>query len=210
MMNFIGRYAYVGEEHHGFEAVAVTERDEPQAVIGSRLHELAYPVEFKAHAGGGSAPQGGLPPRRRRALAAAPRRVPLRRQGEDGLRIYDVAQVDQKGFSERIVSAPVSPLGQRLYVEDEGRDVGGPAHHDDGRRRSARSLPQNQEQKVHPLYDYAFVTDREEGLVVVGPLHTLLDGNPSDNFVEARRPPSTRTASSPAPPPPPSRAPTAS
>jgi len=37
--------------------------------------------------------------------------------------------------------------------------------------------PANQEQKVHPLYDYAYVTDREEGLVIVGPLHTLLDGD---------------------------------
>jgi len=30
LVNFIGRYAYVGEGHHGFEAVVVTERDEPQ------------------------------------------------------------------------------------------------------------------------------------------------------------------------------------
>src|SRR5207249_1619358 len=48
-------------------------------------------------------------------------------------------------------------------------------------RRAVR--PENQEQKVHPIYDYAFVTDREEGLVVVGPLHTLLDGDPRNNFV---------------------------
>ena len=46
--------------------------------------------------------------------------------------------------------------------------------------------PENQEQKVHPLYDYAFVTDREEGLVVVGPLDTLLDGDPSEQLREAR------------------------
>src|SRR5262249_40894603 len=45
-------------------------------------------------------------------------------------------------------------------------------------------LPQNQEQKGHPLYDYAYVTDRVEGLVIVGPLHTLLNGNPSDNFIK--------------------------
>src|SRR6185295_6753434 len=48
-VNFIGRYAYVGEGGHGFEAVAVSERDEPQAVIGSRLHQLAYPEAYKAH-----------------------------------------------------------------------------------------------------------------------------------------------------------------
>src|SRR5439155_22935299 len=54
LVNFIGRYAYVGEKSNGFEAVVVTERDEPQAVIGSRLHELAYPNEYKAHTSHGA------------------------------------------------------------------------------------------------------------------------------------------------------------
>ncbi len=182
MMNFIGRYAYVGEEHHGFEAVAVTERDEPQAVIGSKLHELAYPVEFKAHAAAGA--------RLKEAYhhGGDVRSLQLRGEylfaaGGGGLRIYDVAQVDQKGFSERIVSAPVSPLGQRLYVKTkDATSVALPTTTSVDAQREV--LPQNQEQKVHPLYDYAFVTDRTEGLVVVGPLHTLMNGNPSDNFVK--------------------------
>ena len=62
-------------------------------------------------------------------------------QGKDGLRIYDVAQVDHKGFSERIVSAPVSPLGQRLYVDTKDATVGGAAHHHDRRPARARSRP---------------------------------------------------------------------
>src|SRR5438094_1333466 len=53
-VNFIGRFAWVGEGRGGLEAVAVTERDEPQAVIGSRLHELAYPDFFKRHVQAGS------------------------------------------------------------------------------------------------------------------------------------------------------------
>ncbi len=40
---------------------------------------------------------------------------------------------------------------------------------------------------MHPIYDYAFVTDREEGLVIVGPLHTLLDGDPRNNFIGRAR-----------------------
>src|SRR5207248_9621946 len=52
-VNFMGRYAYVGEGEHGFEAVTVTERDEPQAVIGSYLHKLAYPSKFNSHVKGG-------------------------------------------------------------------------------------------------------------------------------------------------------------
>jgi hypothetical protein len=183
LMNFVGRYAYVGEERHGFEAVVVTEREEPQAVIGSKLHELAYPAEYAAHkAAGGLLKEayhhGGevvsLQLRGEYLFAA---------QGKGGLRIYDVAQIDHKGFSERIVSAPVSPLGQKLYVKTkDATSVALPTTQavDAGRQVP----PENQEQPVHPLYSYAFVTDREEGLVVVGPLHTLLDGDPRNNFVK--------------------------
>jgi hypothetical protein len=181
LVNFIGRYAYVGEGHHGFEAVAVTERDEPQAVIGSRLHELAYPEEFRAHRA-----RGG---RLREAYHHGGDVSSLQLRGEylfaaqrDGLRIYDVAQVDHKGFSERMVSAPVSPLGQRLYVKT--KDATSVALPSTMTIDPARAVdPANQEGAVHPLYDYAYVTDRQEGLVVVGPLHTLLDGDPRNNFV---------------------------
>jgi hypothetical protein len=186
MMNFIGRYAYVGEGRHGFEAVAVTEHEEPQAVIGSRLHEIAYPSEFRAHrqAGGRLTEahhHGGnvvsLQLRGEYLFAA---------QGKDGLRLYDVAQVDHKGFSERLVSAPVSPLGQKLYVDTrDATSVALPANMTVDPSRT--QLPGNLEQPVHPLYDYAFVTDREEGLVIVGPLHTLLDGDPRNNFIERAR-----------------------
>jgi hypothetical protein len=182
LMNFVGRYAYVGEGDHGFEAVVVTERDEPQAVIGSRLHEIAYPREYRAHQAGGARLReayhhGGdvhsLQLRGEYLFAA---------QGRDGLRIYDVAQVDHKGFSERVVSAPVSPLGQKLYVDTrDATFVALPTTMTVDPSR--KQLPENMEQPVHPIYDYAFVTDREEGLVVVGPLHTLLDGDPRNNFV---------------------------
>jgi hypothetical protein len=182
LVNFIGRYAYVGEEGHGFEAVVVTERDEPQAVIGSRLHELAYPGESAAHRA-----RGG---RLEEAYHHGGRVVSLQlrgeylfaAQGKDGLRIYDVAQIDHKGFSERMVSAPVSPLGQRLYVKTkDATSVALPTTMTvDPARKVA---PENQEQGVHRLYDHAFVTDREEGLVVVGPMHVLLDGDPTNNFV---------------------------
>src|SRR5262249_54719631 len=48
-VNFIGRFCYVAEGDSGFSAVSVTESEEPQAVIGSRLHELAWPERFQAH-----------------------------------------------------------------------------------------------------------------------------------------------------------------
>ncbi len=49
-VNFMGRFVFVATGTGGVEAVAVTEMEEPQAVIGSDLHRLAYPKEFAAHA----------------------------------------------------------------------------------------------------------------------------------------------------------------
>jgi hypothetical protein len=182
LMSFVGRYAWVGEGGAGLEAVAVTERDEPQAVIGSRLHEMAYPEGYRAHVASGARlheayGHGGnvlsLQLRGEYLFAA---------QGKGGLRIYDVAQIDHKGFSQRITTAPVSALGQKLYVKTkDATSVALPTTQAVDPGRQVR--PENQEQKVHPIYDYAFVTDREEGLVVVGPLHTLLDGDPRNNYV---------------------------
>ena len=43
--------------------------------------------------------------------------------GPDGFIAYDVANIDNKGFSERIITAPVSPLGQRLYVQQQIRHL---------------------------------------------------------------------------------------
>ncbi|MGE0453475.1 MAG: multiheme c-type cytochrome [Vicinamibacteria bacterium] len=182
LMNFVGRYAYVGEESHGFEAVAVTERSEPQAVIGSDLHQLAYPGEFAAFTRANRQLREGY------HHGGDVRSLQLRgeylfaAQGKDGLRVYDVAQIDHKGFSERMVSAPVSPLGQKLYVKTRNAtSVALPATMTVDPSRP--QLPANQEQPIHPLYDHAFVTDAEEGLIVVGPLHELLDGDPRNNFL---------------------------
>ena len=36
--------------------------------------------------------------------------------GKGGLRIFDIANIDNKDISERMVTAPVSPLGQRFYL----------------------------------------------------------------------------------------------
>ena len=48
-VNFFGRYAYVATGQDGFNAVAWTERDEPQAALGSHLHRLAYPDNYRQH-----------------------------------------------------------------------------------------------------------------------------------------------------------------
>src|SRR5204863_9848422 len=48
-VNFMGRYCWVAAGEHGLEAVVVTEQEEPQAVIGSSLHRLAFPDFFAEH-----------------------------------------------------------------------------------------------------------------------------------------------------------------
>ena len=41
----------------------------------------------------------------------------------------------------------------------------------------------NQEQPFHPIYNYAVVTDADEGLILVD-VNTLADGDPRNNFLE--------------------------
>ena len=128
-VNFLGRYVYVAEEGEGLEAVPVTEIDEPQAVIGSRLHALAYPDSYRRHVERGRILESS-------AMFEHPGNdiltVPWRREsvqslqlrgeylysanGHGGLRVYDVADIDNKGIAERITTSVNSPLGQRFYV----------------------------------------------------------------------------------------------
>ncbi len=82
--------------------------------------------------------------------------------GESGLRVFDIAFIDHKGFSERIVTAPVSPLGQRFYVRTKyATAVAAPTTVAPDPTRTHR--PENREQPVHALYGYIYVTDSVRG-----------------------------------------------
>ena len=191
--NFLGRFVYAAAGKGGIEAVAVAERDEPAAVFGSDLHRLAFPENFrKFTASGGRLTLGHHHP------ADNALDVQLRGEylyaalGTGGFRAYDVANIENKGFSERIVTAPVSPLGQRLYVKTKfATAVGSPSTLAIDPARSRR--PENEEQPIHPMYAFLYVTDLYEGLVVIGDadpksktpgVTTLLDGNPANNFLK--------------------------
>jgi hypothetical protein len=190
-MNFMGRYVYVATGKKGFEAVAVAEHDEPEAIYGSDLHRIAYPADYKKfvdhHRELSTAyehPGNVLDIQARGEYAYAA-------DGPGGLRVYDVANVDNKGFSERMTTAPVSPIGQRFFVPTKNAlAVASPSTLavDPLRQR----LPENEEQAIHLLYGFLYVADKEEGLVVVGNpdlkarspgVGTLLDGNPANNFL---------------------------
>ncbi|MGE0102115.1 MAG: hypothetical protein AB7H86_07070 [Blastocatellales bacterium] len=195
-VNFIGRFAWVAGGRHGIHAIVVTERDEPQAVIGSGLHKIAYPEEFEKHVKRG----GRLTEAYEHSASGEALGIQVRGEyayvanGPGGLRIYDIANIDNKGFSERITTAPVSPLGQRFYVKTKfATGVASPSTLAVDPTRKHR--PENEEavnrddkQGIHPIYAFLYVSDREEGLVVVGDrktgVATLLDGNPSNNFLK--------------------------
>ena len=74
------------------------------------------------------------------------------------MRVFDIAFIDHKGFSERIATAPVSPLGQRFFVRTKyATAVAAPATIAPDPTRTHRA--ENREQKVHALYGYIYVAD---------------------------------------------------
>ena len=185
-VNFIGGYAMVGEENH-IEGVAVTELDEPQAVIGSYLQRYAYPDRYKAHESRGKE----LPEAHAHSTDDAARCVQLRgeyfyvAEGKGGFRVYDTAGIPNKGFTQRIVTAPYSPLGHDAHVASTNATcMALPTNQPVAPERNQGPLMRetNQEQPFHPIYHYAFITDAEEGLIVVN-VDTFSDGNARNNFL---------------------------
>jgi hypothetical protein len=180
-VNFLGRYAYVGEGLRGFEAVAVTEHDEPQAVIGSYLHKLAYPENFARFARDRQLTEAYEHPGNTLSLQQRGEYL-YAAKGKDGIAVYDIANVDNKGVAERMVTAPVSPIGQRFFVKTrDARWIASPTTLgvDPARRRN----PENEEQPIHPLYAFLYVADAQEGLILINAA-TLLDGDPRNNFLK--------------------------
>jgi hypothetical protein len=212
-VNFMGRYVYIAAAD-ALDAVAVTEHTDPQAVYGSNLHKLAYKDNFDdflkdgreltEHYENKGRPEAlQVQVRGEYAYVAA---------GKGGLRVYDIAQIDHKGFSERITTAPVSPLGQKFYVDTKyAAAVAAPStlavdpvrwrtvQNDDGTfkqvppeealrlneeaAKAGKPAPAvNEEGPIHPIYAYLYVADKIEGLILVNAA-TLLDGDPRNNFL---------------------------
>jgi len=181
-VNFFGRYAYVGTGKHGFEAVVWTEKEEPQAAIGSHLQHLAYPDNYKEHV----EKNKGILQTAYEHHGEDIQDLVLRGEyvytanGPGGFEVFDVANIDHKAFSERITSAPVSPLGQRLWVKTKyATSVALPSTL--GIDPTRNRLPENQEQPISLIYAFVYVTDKYEGLVEVF-VKTLVDGDPANNF----------------------------
>jgi hypothetical protein len=188
-MNFMYRWVFVGTDS-GIEAVVVTERDEPQAVIGSTLHRTAFPDAYGRHQDNRQWLQTGYRFHVRRTSTRA-NALQLRGKylyiadGAGGLRVFDGAQVDRPGFSGNTPTAPVAPLRRRFRVKTkDAAHVALPTTVlVDPTRAPA---PSNREQQVHPVHAYVYVADREEGLVIVEAA-SLLDANLRNDGIERVR-----------------------
>ncbi len=208
-VNFVGLNAWTGLEG-GFEAVRVTEWDEPQAVIGSYLQRYAYPDYFRIHveqngrelknwtrgktfAGGLSGETRPLEEFRNVVQGTRGRVGCLQLRGEymfvaegrGGLRVYDVASIANKGVSDPIISAPFSPLGHDARVDTQDATcMALPTMQPINPQRSTAQLRKiNQEQPFLPIYSYAAVTDSVEGLILVN-VETFADGELRNNFLK--------------------------
>lgn len=185
-VNFMGYHVYVATGKGGFEAVQVTEWDEPQAVIGSYLHKYAYPDWYKEH----QSKDRELSVSRTLHSPASGVTKKVQVRGEylyalsekDGFRVYDVAHVANKGFSQKIFTAPFSPLGHDAHVSSRSpRSFALPTTMPIAPFRE--QLPENLETPLHPIYHYAVIVDHEEGLILVN-VDTFADADPANNFIK--------------------------
>ncbi|GHB04611.1 hypothetical protein GCM10009069_29020 [Algimonas arctica] len=210
-VNFVGMHAYTGLDG-GIEAVRVTEWDEPQSVFGSYLHKYAYPDYYRSHVedngrelinwvrgdifdkeNGYSGETGALEEianvfqKSQGAVTCLQLRGEylFAAEGAGGFVAYDVASIANKGVSERFIERPFSALGHNTRVKSENASCMALATTQpiDPIRNTEDLRNANQEQAFHPIYSYAVITDREEGLILVN-INTLADGEARNNFFE--------------------------
>jgi hypothetical protein len=154
--------------------VRVTEWEEPQAVVGSYLHRYAYPDWYAEHEK--RRPRLRRPHNHRHGgpscVSCAANTVYVA-EGSRGMRVYDVASIANKGVSQRIITAPFSPLGHDTHSRPRTRPAwccrppaGAPERNKGDLMRKV-----NQEQPFHPIYNYAFITDSREGLILTDVEH---------------------------------------
>ena len=186
-VDFLGFNAWVGGEGE-ISAIPVTEWDEPQAVIGSYLHRYAYPKRYADHLARDRKLPDGYNHRTGDAVGCLQHRGEYLfvAEGSKGMQAYDIANVANKGFSLRFVTAPFSELGHDTQVESKNATcVALPTTQPIAPERNQGELMReiNLEQPFHPIYHYAFISDAEEGLIAVN-VDTLADGDPRNNHLD--------------------------
>jgi len=185
-VDFMGFVTWVGGQGE-ITAIPVTEWDEPQAVVGSYLHKYAYPARFAKHESLGRVLPEGFNHRAGDAACIQHRGEYLFvSEGSKGTRVYDISSATNKGFSMRFVSSPFSKLGQDTHIKSANATcVALPTNQPIAPERNQGDLMRNinLEQPFHPIYNYAYISDAEEGLILTD-VNTLVDSEPRNNFLE--------------------------
>ncbi|MCB9877837.1 MAG: hypothetical protein H6835_09570 [Planctomycetes bacterium] len=178
--DFVGNFVHLGTTN-SVTAVRVAEGWEPQPVIGSDFHKMTMPDEHRSHEARGGKLTESHTHTANAVFVQARGEYLFTAAGKDGFRVLDIANIANKDVAQRIVSAPFSPIGQGAYVKtrDATAVLLPTTVPTDGKRVQ---IAENHETPVHPLFSYAYVLDRQEGLVVVD-VDTMVDGNPNNNFL---------------------------
>ncbi|MGI9263985.1 MAG: LVIVD repeat-containing protein, partial [Gammaproteobacteria bacterium] len=185
-VNFVGLNAWIGTESD-VSAVQVTEWEEPQAVIGSYLHRYAYPDWFSKHEKNDAVLQTAYTHKSGRAGCLQLRGEYLYvAEGKKGMRAYDVAGIANKGISQRVITAPFSPLGHDTRIKSADATclalpTNQPIHPE--RNHGDLMRKDNLEQPFHPIYNYVVIVDSQEGLIL-SDVNTLSDGELRNNYLE--------------------------
>jgi len=94
--------------------------------------------------------------------------------------------IGNKGVSQKIISAPFSPFGQDTNIPSKNATcvvlpTTQPVHPD--RNNGDLMRVNNLEQPFAPIYNYALITDAEEGLILTD-INTMADGEFRNNFLK--------------------------
>ena len=186
-IDFMGHFTYAGGQG-SVDAIKVTEWEEPQTVIGSYLHKMVYPDWYKAH----QSNDGFLTEHHQESIDGTVGCLQHRGEylftagGKNGFEVFDIASIANKGVSDRILTGPFSPMGHNTRVKSKNATcVSLVTTQPIAPMRNQGKLMRetNQERPMHGIYNYAVITDAEEGLILVD-INTLADGEPRNNFLK--------------------------
>ena len=165
-VNFFGRYAYVGEGREGLHAVIWTEPEEPQAAIGSHLHKIAYPDNYRKHLEARRDSQEALSSTAAQTftISSCAANISTPRTARAASRSSTSRTSTRKDFrsassARRFRRSASAPMCDTKYATSVA--LPSTLALDPARVR----LPENEEQPIDLFYAFVYVTDREEGLV---------------------------------------------
>ena len=167
-LNFMGRYVYVADGSEGIRSRRRRRARRAAASSAAISSTSPIPTISGSTSSARTRTQQSVSPRRKRARSATARRISVCGAGcREASASFDVANIDNKGFSERMVTAPVSPLGQRFYVKTKyATAVASPSTQASGSAAHAKCRKRRTENS--PDLRFLYVADKYEGLVVVG------------------------------------------